>query len=55
MTELEKTLIEYIEFLNKANHQPISIAASHGWKCPQQDIEKGIEFRKQIDQLKSTF
>jgi len=44
-------LQQYIKFINEANENPINIAALHGWKCPQEDIDKGIEFRDKIEQL----
>jgi len=43
----------YLEFLNAANETPISIAHNHGWKCPDSDIQKGIEFREKIKQLEN--
>lgn len=52
MEKLIEKLEQYIEFLNKTSQQPTLIASAHGWKCPQEDIEKGIIFRKQIEELK---
>jgi len=52
MESLIKKLEEYIEFLNKANESPINIASAHGWKCSQQDVEKGQRLRDEIESIK---
>jgi len=44
---------EYIDFLNKANEAPISMAWIHGWRCPQEDIDKGNELREKIKQIEN--
>ena len=41
----------YVKFLNEVNENPIAIATIHGWICPQEDMDKGIEFREKIQQL----
>jgi hypothetical protein len=50
--KLIETYDNYLKFLNMANNAPCSIAYAHGWKCPDEDIEKGIAFRKEIQELK---
>lgn len=44
---------EYIEFLNEANKAPVSIAAAHGWVCPKEDIDRGVQLREYIKQLEN--
>ena len=39
---------EYLEFLNKANEVPYSIALVHGWRVDKKDINKGKEYREKI-------
>lgn len=46
-------LTSYIEFLNEANHRPISIAYTHGWRCTEEDVLKGEKLREEIEKLKS--
>ncbi len=46
-------LEEYLQFINEANEAPISNAYIHGWRCPEEDIEKGKKFREEIKQLKN--
>lgn len=53
MTELEKLLEEYIDFLNEANQGAISIAHAHGWRCSEEHIRKGYDFRNKIADLKA--
>lgn len=43
---------EYLNFLNEANNGPINIAWIHGWRCSKDDIEKGENLRKEIENLK---
>ena len=50
--ELIKKYDEYLEFLNNANDDPISVAIAHGWKCREEHITKGIQLRKEISDLK---
>ena len=45
-------LDEYLAFLDKANKGPIIIAHVHGWRCPQQDIDKSKQLRDEIEQLR---
>ena len=40
---------QYIEFLNKCANGVYGIAHVHGWRCPQEDIDKGIEFRRLLE------
>ena len=42
----------YIEFLGNANQGAVTMAYVHGWRCPQEDIDKGLEYRKRISALK---
>ena len=39
---------EYLDCLNKSNMGAITMAWVHGWRCPQEDIDKGEEFRKRL-------
>ena len=39
---------EYIHFLNEASRGVYGLAVAHGWSCPQEDIDKGIEFREKL-------
>ena len=39
---------EYITFLNEATKGVYGLALCHGWSCPQEDIDKGAEFRKKL-------
>ena len=50
--KLIKKYDEYIAFLHEAMESPISMARVHGWSCPQKDIDKGEQFRKEISDLK---
>ena len=50
--KLINKLDEYIVFLNNVNEGPISLAWIHGWKCPKEDIEKGKQLRKEIEELR---
>jgi hypothetical protein len=40
----------YIAFLNEANG---TMAFSHGWRCPQADIDKGVAFRGKMAALRA--
>lgn len=51
MEQLIKLYKEYIEFLHGTMISPQSIAHVHGWECPPEDIEKGIELRAKIEEL----
>ncbi len=41
---------QYLECLNKSNSGAFIMAHIHGWKCPQEDIDKGIEFRRLLEE-----
>lgn len=51
--ELIAKLDEYIMFLDKANEAPTCSAYIHGWRCPENDIKKGEELRKEISKLRA--
>jgi hypothetical protein len=51
---LADTYAAYVEFLNEANESPISLAFVHGWRCPDEDIRRGREFRERIAELGGT-
>ena len=53
-TKLVRLLGEYIQFLNDANEGPIGLAHVHGWRCPQTDIDRGVEYRQSITELATT-
>ena len=44
---------EYLAFLNDANEGPITMAHAHGWRCSPRLVEKGEEFRAEIERLKA--
>ncbi len=52
LRRLVAELDAYIEFMVKANEAPISNAWIHGWRCPQEDIDKGAQFRQRIAALR---
>ncbi|MDZ4341324.1 MAG: hypothetical protein U1E51_02670 [Candidatus Binatia bacterium] len=52
---LEKTgklYDEYIDFLHKANESPITTAFVHGWRCPEEDLQKGEQYKREIAALR---
>lgn len=51
---LIEKLDNYIDFLNKANNGPISIAHVHGWRCPQDDISTGERLRDEIEMMRKS-
>lgn len=55
MKELIALYDEYIDFLNAANETPVTIACIHGWRCQEQDVKKGVEYRLKIDDLKKQY
>lgn len=53
MEELIKTYDEYLEFLDKCNNVPITMAYIHGWRESEDNIKKGEDFRAKIAELKN--
>lgn len=43
---------QYLKFITEENQGVVAIAYVHGWRCEQKSIDKGIEYRKKIDELK---
>lgn len=43
--ELEQ---EYMDFVEESNKSAISIAYIHGWRCPENEVIKGQEYRDKI-------
>ena len=39
---------EYHAFVNKANEGAITLAYVHGWRCADEDVAKGVEYRKRL-------
>lgn len=52
LNELVNKLDEYIQFLDIANRDAIGMAYAHGWRCLQEDIDKGIKLRKEIEMIR---
>lgn len=50
--ELVAKYDEYLAFLNDANEGPIMMAYAHGWRCSPRLVDKGREFRVEIERLK---
>ena len=46
-------LREYIEFTASANDGPIGLAHAHGWNCPEDVYERGVEYRDRIAAMSS--
>lgn len=39
---------EYHEFAAEADKPAYLSATLHGWKCPQEDVDKGADYRKRL-------
>ena len=39
---------DYIAFLKVANQGPATMAHVHGWRCPDEDVKRGEQFRKDL-------
>jgi hypothetical protein len=39
---------EYHAFLNEAHEGAITLAWNHGWRCPDDVYQRGVEFRKKL-------
>lgn len=39
---------EYHAFLNKSMEGPIALAWIHGWRCPDDEVKKGADFRAKL-------
>ena len=50
--ELTELYDEYLAFLYEANRGPVGMAYVHGWRCPDEDVKKGQEYRDRIASLK---
>jgi hypothetical protein len=55
MNDLIAVYDNYLKFLNEANESPIYLAYAHDWRCPQEDLNKGAEYRMQIGELKKKY
>ena len=44
---------EYEQFLNEANEGPLSLASIHGWRCPEAEFQRGLDYRQQIAALRA--
>lgn len=53
MDELIKVYEEYIELLNKSLTQSAGFLYVHNWQYAQEDIDKGVELREKIQNLKN--
>ena len=53
MNELIELYEEYLAFLNMANQAPTQMAYIHGWRCSEEVIKKGAEYRKRIAELRN--
>lgn len=51
LERVEPTFTEYLDLLNKSNEAPITIAATHGWKCPESEVKQGMIHRIKITEL----
>lgn len=49
MTKYTELLKRYIAFLEVECGNASSMAAVHGWKCPPEIVQKGIDFRQEIE------
>ena len=52
MHEIIEAYEEYVELLNEQTDQIVGLAINHGWRCPQEMVDKGIELRQRIQDLK---
>lgn len=52
MKDLIKLYDEYLKFIHEQEREPATIAFVHGWRCPDDVYQKGIEYRKRISELK---
>lgn len=51
MAELEardQVWRDYVAFLAMAEEGPCEIAAIHGWRCPDEHVEQGRQFREKL-------
>jgi len=55
MKDLINKQREYIEFLGKEIQDVSSFLIIHGWRCPQDVIEKGGKLREEIKQLEKKY
>jgi hypothetical protein len=51
LLELLALYEKYINFIGKANEEPLSIAWTHGYKCKKEVYEEGVQFRDKIQKL----
>lgn len=40
---------DYVAFLEKADKMPYDMALIHGWRCPDEDVERGKQFREKLN------
>jgi len=52
--EIIGALWGYIDFLERANQVPITLAYIHGWRSPSSDVEEGEKLRLKLDSLRQT-
>lgn len=50
--KLIEKLEEYIELLEKELGKSAMFLHIHGWRCKEEDIEKGEKLRKEIKEIK---
>ena len=55
MKDLIKLYDEYLKFINETEKGLVSLAYVHGWRCPDADVAKGIEYREKIGELKKKY
>ena len=44
---------EYIDFLTKAEERYVPFLHTHGFRIPEEDFQKGVRLRQEIEDLKS--
>lgn len=54
MKELIEAYDEYIELLGRGESSMIGLAIAHGYRCPREMVDRGIELRTKIAELKKS-
>lgn len=53
LKNLSKAHEEYIKFLTEVDGKSISFLSVHGWHHSKEDIDRGVELRKRIEETKN--
>lgn len=54
LLDLVDLYTEYVELVNEGNAGAISLAHVHGWRCPDEIVNRGSHYRDRIAQLISS-